>query len=119
VLLPLEVVRLGLYQALRLLAPELLTLVDLLLQVQLHLAQLVLAQQLGLLPAQHQALRLLVLELLVLVGPLLQAQLRLERLALVEQQLVQRLGLRQALRLLAPELLALVGLLLRAQLRLE
>ncbi len=114
-LLPLELVRLGLHQALRLLVLELLGLVGPLLRAQLHLEQLVLVEQqlvqrLGL----HQALRLLAPELLALVGLLLRAQLHLEQLALVQQQPEPH----QALRRLVLEQLGLVDL-LQARLHLE
>ena len=76
VLLPLELVRLGL--------------VGPLLQAQLRLELLALVeQQLVQRLGQHQALRLLALELLGLVGPLLRAQLHLEQLVLVRQELEQ------------------------------
>ena len=79
VLLPLELVRLELHQALRPLAPELLGLVGPLLQAQLRLERLALVEQ-QLVPRLelHQALHLLVPELLALVGLQRQARLHLE-----------------------------------------
>ena len=86
---------------------ELLGLVDLLLQAQLHLEQLVLVeQQLVLRLGLHQALRRLAPELLVLVG----LQLRPEQFNLALPQLGLHPALQQALRQLVPESLVLVDL---------